>query len=296
MPSLTSWYWHFLENHIYRIPQPPPRQRPANKPLQVICVGLPRSGTESLQHALLTLGYTHTYHGWDILFDQPYYAQEWAKLGRKKFFAQNGDCETSAAEFDALLGHSVAVTDTASSVFASEMIRAFPEAKAVLNVRRDLDAWHASAVKNLLGGAEMWVFWFFPWWNRELFWAYHAYHRILFPGLFRCVGGSFDVGIRRNGKWVYREHCAMIRGLVPKERLLEWSVEDGWEPLCEFLGKEVPGEKFPRTNDAAGFEGRKNKMMQMWFGGALLNIAKAVAIVGIIGGLLWGWRTGKLWP
>lgn len=88
----------------------------------------------------------------------------------------------------------------------------------------------------------------------------------------------------------------MIRGLVPKERLLEWSVEDGWEPLCEFLGKEVPGEKFPRTNDAAGFEGRKNKMMQMWFGGALWNIAKAVAIVGIIGGLLWGWRTGKLWP
>lgn len=32
----------------------------------------------------------------------------------------------------------------------------------------------------------------------------------------------------------------MIRGLVPKERLLEWSVEDGGEPLCRFLGKEPP--------------------------------------------------------
>jgi hypothetical protein len=30
--------------------------------MQVICVGLPRSGTESLQKALLTLGYDYTYH------------------------------------------------------------------------------------------------------------------------------------------------------------------------------------------------------------------------------------------
>jgi len=30
--------------------------------MQVLCVGLPRSGTESLQQALLTLGYDYTYH------------------------------------------------------------------------------------------------------------------------------------------------------------------------------------------------------------------------------------------
>jgi hypothetical protein len=38
------------------------------------------------------------------------------------------------------------------------------------------------------------------------------------------------------------------------DRLLEWQVEEGWEPLCTFLGKEVPKEPFPRTNDGAGFD------------------------------------------
>lgn len=52
--------------------------------MEVLCVGLPRSGTESLQHALLTLGYDHTYHGWDIIYEQPNYAQQWVKLCRKK--------------------------------------------------------------------------------------------------------------------------------------------------------------------------------------------------------------------
>jgi hypothetical protein len=31
----------------------------------------------------------------------------------------------------------------------------------------------------------------------------------------------------------YREHISIIRGIVPKKRLLEWSVEDAWEPLCK---------------------------------------------------------------
>jgi hypothetical protein len=48
----------------------------------------------------------------------------------------------------------------------------------------------------------------------------------------------------------------MIKGLVPQERLLEWNVVDGWDPLCKFLKKEVPKEPFPRTNDAAAFHHR----------------------------------------
>ena len=52
-------------------------------------------------------------------------------------------------------------------------------------------------------------------------------------------------------KAAYEEHNALIRGLVPKERLLEFHVSKGWEPLCEFLGVEVPqGKEFPRSNRA----------------------------------------------
>ena len=67
--------------------------------------------------------------------------QGWVKLARKTWYDDNdGDCHISAAEFDELLGHSVAVTDAASSVFAAEMIKAYPEAKV-----SDLSLWIRAA-------------------------------------------------------------------------------------------------------------------------------------------------------
>lgn len=122
-PHLNSLIWHILETYVYRQPQPPPQ-----------------SATESLQQALIMLGYDHTYHGWDILFEEPRYIRGWVRLARKKWFdpgSPDGDCHISAAEFDELLGHCVAVTDAAASCFAAQMIEAYPDAKVILNVRRD---------------------------------------------------------------------------------------------------------------------------------------------------------------
>ncbi len=36
---------------------------------------------------------------------------------------------------------------------------------------------------------------------------------------------------------------------VPPERLLIFEAEDGWAPLCKFLGVPEPDEPYPRTND-----------------------------------------------
>ena len=44
--------------------------------------------------------------------------------------------------------------------------------------------------------------------------------------------------------------------MVPKERLLEMDLQDGWEPLCKFLGKPIPDEPFPRSNEAAAVQQR----------------------------------------
>ena len=81
----------------------------------------------------------------------------------------------------------------------------------------------------------------------------------------------------------------MIRGLVPKERLLEWSIEDGWEPLCKFLGKDIPSEPFPNTNDAAGFQGRADRLLKRYAMIAFRNIAVASGIVvaaGVVGWMM----------
>ena len=47
-----------------------------------------------------------------------------------------------------------------------------------------------------------------------------------------------------------------VQDTVPAERLLVWSVADGWEPLCEFLEVPIPEAEFPRVNDSAQFGDR----------------------------------------
>jgi hypothetical protein len=51
-------------------------------------------------------------------------------------------------------------------------------------------------------------------------------------------------------------HNEAVKQIVPAERLLVWEVTEGWEPLCEFLGVDVPDEPLPHANDRATFLGR----------------------------------------
>ncbi len=60
----------------------------------------------------------------------------------------------------------------------------------------------------------------------------------------------------RPGVELLKRHNAHIRKVVPKERLLEMDLQDGWEPLCKFLGKPIPDEPFPRSNEAAAVQQR----------------------------------------
>ena len=48
-------------------------------------------------------------------------------------------------------------------------------------------------------------------------------------------------------------HNEAVKNTIPADQLLVYEVKDGWGPLCEFLGKPVPSEPFPRTNDRAEF-------------------------------------------
>lgn len=100
-------------------------------------------------------------------------------------------------------GLSVAVTDTAASVFAAELIAAYPDAKIVLNYRKDLDAWHESAVK-IVSVNENWALYILSCLGKVPFWGWHVYERFMWPGLFRALDGNIETGIARNGKWVYK--------------------------------------------------------------------------------------------
>lgn len=53
----------------------------------------------------------------------------------------------------------------------------------------------------------------------------------------------------------------MIRGALvgQEERMLEWRVEHGLEPLYKFLGKDVPLQPFPRGNEPEELQARAEK-------------------------------------
>lgn len=226
-----------IERFFYGFPEQTPHKR--TKPVEVLFLGLPRTGTESTSMGLQKLG-LETYHGWDVVFEpEGSKLQHCAELVKRKFHgARDGDVHISSAEFDKLIGDKQAVIDTLSMLFAPELVAAYPDAKVVLNTRGDLDAWHRS-LNGSIGQAigQSWGLWYLSWFSAEIHWLSNIYLVYGFPSVFRsATGGGFNAttcSVERNAKWIYRDHYNMVRGMVPKENLLEWSVEDGWEPLCK---------------------------------------------------------------
>jgi len=72
----------------------------------------------------------------------------------------------------------------------------------------------------------------------------------------------------------------MIKAIVPKERLLVYKLGSGWQPLCEFLGKDdVPKVGFPRVNET-------EELKERVFLALMLGVRRAV--VGWMRLLIWG--------
>ena len=88
--------------------QQPRRTRDPEKPMQVICCGFPRTGTESLSKALAILGYEGVYHG-SLLPVRPGDCAAWAEAVRLR--ANNDSKLESAAFWDQILGECQAITD-----------------------------------------------------------------------------------------------------------------------------------------------------------------------------------------
>ena len=99
----------------------------------------------------------------------------------------------------------------------------------------------------------------------------------------------------RYGKRFFKEHNDLVRSLVPLERLLEYEAKQGWGPLCEFLGKEVPEKEYPRTNDTKQFVQTVKRRNVMQYAEVLQGVAKGLLPVVTVAMVLW-WRTGFVLP
>lgn len=213
-------------------------------PLQVIGAGWGRTGTESLKKALEMLGYQKCYHMFELM-------KEGSRL---KYWEELEASRTT--DFEALFeGYSAAVDFPAISYY-KELMQKYPDAKVILTVR-DPDRWYESASKTILKRPPEFLFIalrFLSFFSKKLgtfpkvfAYAERTVHKEMLEG--RLTDASFLKA--KLQEW----NEAVIR-TVPADRLLVYEVRDGWEPLCNFLGKPIPGMPFPRANDSDAFQKR----------------------------------------
>jgi hypothetical protein len=83
------------------------------------------------------------------------------------------------------------------------------------------------------------------------------------------------------------EHNVHVRDIAGG-RLLEWSVTEGWGPLCQFLGKDAPDSPFPKVNEGAFVRKMLDKVILMR---GIMILPRAILTVGIpIAAAFWVWR------
>jgi len=203
-------------------------------PLQVIGAGFGRTGTASLKAALELLGFGPCYHMFEIR-RSPWKAGDWLPAVRGE-----------ALDWEKVFRGYRSAVDWPTCNFYVALAQAYPDARFVLTTR-DPGSWYDSVHRTLFA-----VWRSFPRWTAvlPLFRPVHQLLRgLIWDGVFEGQFDNRDFALTR-----FNAHEAAVMEYLPAERVLLFRVEEGWEPLCSFLGVEVPDAPFPRLNEARELE------------------------------------------
>lgn len=205
--------------------------------MKVIGVGFGRTGTMSLKVALEELGAGPCLHSLHSLESLTTGASQ--RAGHWEQAANGEPIDWRRA----LEGWSSSV-DWLGARFYPEMLQAWPDAKVILSVR-DPEAWYESCHASLHA-------------TRTI--GRSAGARGGYPTLLRAVDaaiwrdlfhGRFDE--RDYALEIFQRHQREVAGTVARDQLLVYDIQDGWEPLCEFLRAPVPDTPFPHLNGREAF-------------------------------------------
>ncbi|KAF2870479.1 hypothetical protein BDV95DRAFT_607649 [Massariosphaeria phaeospora] len=262
-------------------------ERSRKKPMRVLVLGMCRTGTSSIAAALRKLGYTP--HHMRLVLSTPSDIPLWQEAvsvtltpPSERQPIQRMQEPYGRAEFDKLLGDYDAVTDLPGVAFANELVEAYPEAKVILT-NRPYAEWEQSMQ------ASIWNL--FTWrlfnWCRLLTITQMAPLMWLLHSIFRVHNGNHYGG--PEAKEGYDAHYANVRKSVPKGRLLEFGPDFRWEPLCAFLGHDVPKESFPLMDESKVMH---DQLLRAWWGMVQYLVLMVVmpGSVVVLGVLSFYWR------
>lgn len=241
--------------------------------LEIISLGLSRTGTTSLHAALTTLGFGPCHQGVDLFRSVPRNEAFIDLFSHVNDGSWKAGDERLNTRLRSLMSGYKSVTDMPIFPLLPEVYAAYPDAKYILSVRP--------------GGAEAWfksmqvLMWHLrrDWW-RTLF------RTCILPVYFirRCddtvqyIRGRWVRWYGSIGPQIYDGHNADVKKLVPKAKLLVYDVREGWEPLCKFLDVPVPDEPYPNLNDT-------ESMTAIYTGMMVFGLCAWAAYIAGAGGL-----------
>jgi hypothetical protein len=229
-------------------------------PLEIMCLGLSRTGTTCEYLCGRILRYQKSkltgifkiamLEALSILgFGTSYNTREALKRSHMDFLSEGfrrkyeGGPQFGLEQFESLWGDYRTILGEPTITFAAEVIELYPDAKVILTVRKNEDAWLRSISDTM-------------WYNNlKLLSKLLPYVDPAFANMRKFVKlywkYLFWDDVPKHGIRVYREHNAMVQRLA-EGRVLVYNMEDeGWGPLCRFLDKPVPEVEFPHTNKTA---------------------------------------------
>lgn len=180
---------------------------------KIFGIGMPKTGTTSLHHALEILGYRSMH------FPRDETTVKELEAGNYKL--------TLLSEYDAL-------SDVPIPAIFAQLDQFWPDSKFVLTVR-NLESWLDSCANAPFNAPDS-----IP--KKDHF---RYFYRSL---LYGCI--SFN---RERFSWVHQNHIKVVKDYFVEEKasqllIMDLAAGDGWNKLCPFLGKEIPDVEFPHSN------------------------------------------------
>ena len=239
-------------------------------PLEIIGAGFGRTGTMSLYTALNQLGFP-CYHMVEMAGNKANksHLDFWHRVANAPAGTQH--------DWDMVFANYRAAVDNPACCVWQDLLAANPDAKIILSLHpKGPDAWYESTMETIYFTETMWQF--------TVLKIATPFDRKLGDMLSKLVWQRSHQGTmndRAKAIAHYKQHIENVKSAVPSDRLLIYSVDQGWGPLCGFLGVPLPVGAFPSVNDRTYFQ--KNKAGMAYAAYGILAVAALVVGAALYG-------------
>ncbi|KAI9280864.1 P-loop containing nucleoside triphosphate hydrolase protein [Umbelopsis sp. AD052] len=210
-------------------------------PLQIIGSGWGRTGTSAMRDALMQLGYD-VHHMvvvmTDPTADSDVFVEAW---------------EGKEVDWNRAFDKFNAAVDWPAATFYKQLMEVYPDAK-VIHTTRDPEKWYKSLINTVMPVSDVTANANMP---PAMVKRQEFVKKVMWDGELK---GAKD---QETLVQMFKEHDEEVKKYVPADRLLWFETGvDGWDKLCDFLGKEVPSTPWPHVNSSEDFKANMKRLRE----------------------------------